>query len=250
MGFLPTTKTVKKTDNPKNLIMFGLPKVGKTTALAQLPDCLIVDLENGTDYIEGYTVKANSIQDLNKIAKALKDEEHHFKFVALDTVTALEEMSLPLAKKLYMDTPMGKNFDGDNVLKLPNGAGHLYLRQAVQQIIGWFEKVVDNVILIGHVKDKSLTEGGTELNVKTLDLGGKLSNILAANSDAICYLYRDTTTGDLMANFGDMNSVLTGARMPHLAGKTIQLAERKQNEKGEWEIVTHWERIYPSLRNE
>ena len=75
MGFLPTTKTVKKTDNPKNLIMFGLPKVGKTTALAQLPDCLIVDLENGTDYIEGYTVKANSIQDLNKIAKALKDEE-------------------------------------------------------------------------------------------------------------------------------------------------------------------------------
>ena len=53
-----------------------------------------------------------------------------------------------------------------------------------------------------------------------------------------------------MANFGDMNSVLTGARMPHLAGKTIQLAERKQNEKGEWEIVTHWERIYPSLRNE
>ena len=31
MGFLPTTKTVKKTDNPRNLIMFGLPKVGKTT---------------------------------------------------------------------------------------------------------------------------------------------------------------------------------------------------------------------------
>ena len=152
--------------------------------------------------------------------------------------------------RIMRNTLMGKNFDGDNVLKLPNGAGHLYLRQAVQQIIGWFEKVVDNVILIGHVKDKSLTEGGTELNVKTLDLGGKLSNILAANSDAICYLYRDTTTGDLMANFGDMNSVLTGARMPHLAGKTIQLAERKQNEKGEWEIVTHWERIYPSLRNE
>lgn len=27
MGLLPTTKSVKKTDNPKNLIIFGLPKV-------------------------------------------------------------------------------------------------------------------------------------------------------------------------------------------------------------------------------
>lgn len=105
MGLLPTAKSIKKTNDPKNLILFGLPKVGKTTALAQLPNCLIIDLENGSDYIEGFTVKANNIQELNKIAKALREEEHCFKFVAIDTVTKLEEMALPLAKKLYMDTP-------------------------------------------------------------------------------------------------------------------------------------------------
>ena len=27
MGFLPITKSVKKTDDPKNLIIIGLPKV-------------------------------------------------------------------------------------------------------------------------------------------------------------------------------------------------------------------------------
>lgn len=27
MGFLPTKKSEKKTDDPKNLIVFGLPKV-------------------------------------------------------------------------------------------------------------------------------------------------------------------------------------------------------------------------------
>lgn len=43
MSLLPTQKTVKKTNNPKNLIIFGLPKVGKTTALAELPNCLIID---------------------------------------------------------------------------------------------------------------------------------------------------------------------------------------------------------------
>lgn len=136
MGLLPTEKNKRKTNDPKNLIIFGVPKCGKTTSIAELPDNLIIDLENGSDYIEGYTVKANNIQDLYKIAVALTPtrsdgtpnpnyEGHHFKFITIDTVTALEEIALPLAKKLYMETPMGKNFDGDNVLKLPNGAGYL-----------------------------------------------------------------------------------------------------------------------------
>ena len=117
----------------------------------------------------------------------------------------------------------------------------------MQKIIGWFEIPGINLILVGHLKDKSISEGGTELVVKNLDLSGKISTILSAKSDAIAYLYRDVDTGNLMANFGDMNSVLTGARMPHLAGKTIQLAERRLNDKEEWELTTHWDKIYPSL---
>jgi hypothetical protein len=248
MGLLPTKKTEVKSQDPKNLIIFGLPKCGKTTALSELPNNLIIDLENGTDFISGYVTKAESYVDLYNIAKELKNTEHNFKFVTIDTVTALEEIALPLAKKLYQDTPLGANYMGDNVLKLPNGAGHAYLREAIQKIIGWFQSAVENVILVGHVKDKTITEGGTELVVKNLDLAGKTSNILSAKSDAICYLYRDSENGNLMANFGDMNSVLTGARMPHLAGKTILLAERIQTEDNNWQIKTYWENIFPSLK--
>ena len=106
---------------------------------------------------------------------------------------------------------------------------YLYVREAIQIVISWFTKVVPNVILVGHVKDKALNEGGTELNVKDLDLTGKLGRILSASSDAICYVYRDLESGDLMANFGDMNSVLCGARMPHLSGKTLLLTNRTDN---------------------
>jgi hypothetical protein len=248
MSLLPTVKTEIQSQDPKNLIIFGLPKVGKTTALAELPNNLIIDLENGSAFVSGYIAKAESYIDLYNLAKELKTSEHPFQFVTIDTVTALEEIALPLAKKLYMDTPMGANFTGDNVLKLPQGAGHAYLREAIQKIIGWFQASVKNVILVGHTKDKSISEGGTELNVKALDLSGKTSNILSAKSDAICYVYRDPDNGNLMANFGDMNSVLTGARMPHLAGKTILLAEREQTKEGDWHIKTYWENIFPSLR--
>ena len=244
MGLLPTEKTKKKTDNPKNLIMFGLPKVGKTTLLSMLPKCLIVDFEDGTDYVESYAVKVSNYKQLFALAKELKETPGQFEFIAFDTTTALEDIALPYANKLYRDTVMGKNFDeGENVLKLPNGAGYQYLREAMQKMIGWFEKTIPNVILVGHVKDKSLNENGTELNVKDLDLTGKLGRILSANSDAICYVYRDLESGNLMANFGDDHSVLCGARMPHLSGKTILLSE-----KDEFGLIkTYWENIYPSL---
>ena len=63
---LPKEKTKIKTENPKNLIIFGLPKVGKTTVLSMLPKALIIDLEDGTDYVEAFTVKAKSYVELLK----------------------------------------------------------------------------------------------------------------------------------------------------------------------------------------
>ena len=122
---LPTTKTKIKSNNPKNLIMYGLPKVGKTTLLSLLPKCLIIDLESGTDYVEAYSLKANTYQELFMIAKELKDNPGQFDYVAIDTITALEDVCLPYANKLYRETPMGVNFDPNaNILKLPNGAGY------------------------------------------------------------------------------------------------------------------------------
>lgn len=120
-----------------------------------------------------------------------------------------------------------------------------YLREAMQKMIGWFEKTIPNVILVGHVKDKSLNENGTELNVKDLDLTGKIGRILSAASDAICYIYRDTETGNVMANFGDGSSVLCGSRIAQLSGKTILLSEKLEDDT----IKTYWENIYPSLKN-
>ena len=121
---LPKEKTKIKTANPKNLIIFGLPKVGKTTVLSMLPKALIIDLENGTDYVESYAVKADSYIKLFEIAKALKESPNQFDFIVLDTITALEDMVLPYANKLYRETSMGVNFDANaNILKLPNGAG-------------------------------------------------------------------------------------------------------------------------------
>ncbi|GAF83403.1 unnamed protein product, partial [marine sediment metagenome] len=44
---LPKGKSAPQRKNPKNLIVFSLPKVGKTELFAALKDSLIIDLEEG-----------------------------------------------------------------------------------------------------------------------------------------------------------------------------------------------------------
>lgn len=248
MGLLPTKKSVKKTDDPRNLIIFSLPKTGKTSALSQLDNCLIVDLENGSDYVEGFVVKASTWQDLQGIAKELCTTEHSFKFVALDTLTALEEISQDLACRLYQRTPMGANWQYKNpsdILKLPNGGGYLYTREAMQTIISWFEKSGLNLILVCHVKDKMITDSASEeMTVKAIDLSGKISNILSAKSDAIGYAYRNTEENKVYLNFGANTSIICSARPPHLNGKTVLLSEMDKDGN----LITHWDNIYPSLK--
>lgn len=127
---LPTGIIKSKIKSPKNLLIFSKPKTGKTTLLSQLPDCLILDFESGTDYVDAIKIKVESIGHLKKIGKAILEKGRPYKFIAVDTVTALEGMSLPLAEQLYMKSPMGVNWltqgkpKYGSLLNMPNGAGY------------------------------------------------------------------------------------------------------------------------------
>jgi hypothetical protein len=239
---LPKTKVKAITQDPKYLILFGLPKVGKTTVLSTLENNLIIDLESGSDYVDALKIKANNVKDLKDIAKAIKDNGCPYKYITLDTITALEEMVKPLAIQLYHKSPQfsDRYADVTDPTLLPNGSGYGFVRTAIEMIIDMFAKITPNIILCGHVKDVSLNEG-LDGSVKDLDLVGKTKRILSAKSDAIGFVHRDDD-GNLCINFGQDGEVLTGARPTHLANKDIIVAER--NEDGTF--TSHWGRVYPS----
>ena len=102
---LPTKKVSATRVNPKRLIVYSKPKTGKTTAFAGLDNNLIIDLENGTDYVDALKVKANNLKELLDIGKQVIAAGKPYKFITIDTVTALEEMVAPLAVKKYRATP-------------------------------------------------------------------------------------------------------------------------------------------------
>jgi len=233
---LKPVKALRK--SPKRLIIFSPPKAGKTSIVAQLENNLIIDLENGSDFVDGIKIKANNLTELREITNAIKEAGKPYKYITLDTATKLEEMVLPLALKLYKAVPQGKNFEGDNVLTLTNGGGYLYLRQAYQMVIESVSSLAARFILLGHVKDKYVEIKGKEIEAKALDLSGKLSSIVCADADAIGFLYRkDNQT---IINFVTSNSVICGARPNHLKGQEIVIAE--SDEKGN--LKTFWDKVF------
>ena len=222
---LPKTKTGALRKSPKNMVIYGPPKIGKTTVLSQLNNCLIIDLENGSDMIEALKLKAHNLNELAEIGKQIMKQKKPYKYVAIDTVTKLEEWCEIDGKKIYQNTPMGKNFDkeekGVSILSLPNGAGYLYLRIAFKRWMDRLNMLADHIILVGHLKDKMLDKKGKEVSSKDLDLTGKIKQITCANADAIGYIYRENDK--TMISFNSMDDITAGSRCEHLKGQEMEL---------------------------
>lgn len=243
MIVLPTNKVPATSTNPHFLIIYGRPKSGKTSSLAQLEGNLIIDLEGGSTFIDAIAVQARDVNTLGEIAQAIRAKNsevgHSFyKRITIDNATRLEEICLPYAATLYRQTPVAKNWKGTDVRTLPNGSGYFYIRQAVRKVIDMFRDLCDEFILVGHVKDVQVDQNGEELSEMALDLVGKLSSIICGEADAVGYLYRKGNETHISFKGGD--GTIKEARAPHLRGKDIVIA--KGNDDGT--ITTDWKQIY------
>tara|TARA_R100000234_G_scaffold119212_1_gene101516 strand:+ start:1011 stop:1709 length:699 start_codon:yes stop_codon:yes gene_type:complete len=222
---LPKTVVKASRKSPKNMIIYGAPKIGKTTVLSQLNDCLIIDLEDGSDMVDALKIKVKNLKELADVGREIIKQGKPYKYIAIDTISKLEEWCEEEGKQIYMKTPMGKNFEtknpGMSILSLPNGAGYLYLRMAYKKWIDRMNMLADHIILVGHLKDKMLEKKGKEVAVKDLDLTGKIKQITCANADAVGYIYREDD--ETMVSFNSLEDVTAGSRCEHLKGQTIPL---------------------------
>lgn len=249
---LPKSKIKASRKDPRKLVIFGKPKAGKSTILSRLDNCLLIDLEQGTSMLdalkidvvktaeENNTTNLKVIKDIIKTLSDVKSKtgKNPYKYIAIDTITKLEELSLPLAADMYRKQPIGANWAGSDVRKLPNGAGYLYLKEAFFFILEQFNRVCDTLILIGHLKDKMINIDGQDMTEKALDLTGKTSRLVAADADAIGYIYREDNKTVL--NFAASESLEAGARSEHLKGKQIVIAESDDSGK----LSVYWDKVF------
>lgn len=244
MIILPKEKTIPVKNSMRFVIFFGKPKAGKSSAMAALENNLIIDLEDGYKGLSALVVQARNINDFGDICRALQEEiknndgKYPYKYITIDNATRLEEMCMGYAITLYRQTSIGKNYQGTDIRTLPNGSGYLYLRQAVKKVIDMFRGLCKTLILVAHTKDKQINFEGQEVNEMTLDLTGRLGDILCGEADAIGYVYRKKNE-TIISFEGGENSVRE-ARPIHLRGQKIVIAESDENNN----LTFHWNKIF------
>lgn len=217
---LPIVPIKSVTKNPSLLILFGQSKVGKTTMIAKLPNCLIIDTERGTSYVDAMKVNANSIIEFLEVRKAIKEAEHKYDYIAIDTI---DNVIMWVEKNVCAAAGVA------NLADIPFGGGYSQVREQMMSIISSFKLLAKHVILVAHRK-KTMTEENTEFAVSSLDISGKLKNVMTADSDAIGYVFRSVTEGEtadapkkeeLMVSFKTSDVIEAGARPEHLRGKIM-----------------------------
>ena len=211
--------------NPKIMLLYGAPKVGKTTTLSQLDDCLIVDTEKGSHMVDGTIAECHSREDLISLLEELIDRKDKFKYIALDTIDNIAD---------WADFSVCKEENVSAVQDLPFGKGFGLVRQKVMNTIDAFSKVTDHLIIIGHRKVAYAVADGSNIVVpESLDLTGKTKNLIMSKCDAIGYVYRDED--NLRVSFKANDAIEAGSRCPHLKGQDIPF---------------EWDKIYKGEENE
>lgn len=218
--------------------------------MASLDNNLIIDLEDGYKALSVMSVVATDAYALFDVKKALQEAmvksggKYPYKYITIDNATRLEEMALPYAASMYRKTTMGANWGmlkdpatglpkkdekGKSIIDpkadvrlLPQGAGYLYLRKAVRELIDMFRPFCETLILVAHVKDRQINNNGKEMSEMAVDLAGKLGDIICGEADAIGYIYREGKNTIMSFEGGD--STIREARPLHLRGKSFVVA--------------------------
>src|ERR1700761_5198618 len=79
------------------ILVYGRQKKGKSTFGATAPDVLVIDPEQGTDWMTGMdpqTWPVNRWEDLNDVYSYLRMGKHPYKWVVVDGLTRLNDMAL------------------------------------------------------------------------------------------------------------------------------------------------------------
>ena len=240
---LPTEVQKAKAVNARSMVIYGKPKVGKTTAISKLKNCLIIDLEEGSAYIEGIILSppkemgpVGRFRWLKELAATIKEQGHPYDYVAIDTLSQLDTEAEWVGTWNYMNSITGKKFNRDSngsmlkpdhpdyesVLTLGNGYGYRYTREAIMDI---FETLKNTgkicTIFVCHVADKMIGEkNGEQVMIKDLALVGKTRDVIPRLCDAIGNIWNED--GETMISFVGNNEKIGGVR-GHLAGYSGKL---------------------------
>lgn len=209
-----------------------------TTLMTQLENNLIIDIEDGSNYVEGLIIQAKDWSEVYQIGQEILAKDKPYKYITLDTATRLDGWAEDLGKILYLNSSVAKKAYKDNPDLLPSvtmlpgekgsfGPGYQFVRLAYMKCFDYLLTLAEHIILIAHMRDKFLVDKeGTTVQANDLSFTGKIKQITCSRADAIGFIYRRIIGAEngipiteLRVSFNNSTELLSGSRCQHLKGQ-------------------------------
>lgn len=94
-------------------------------------------------------------------------------------------------------------------------------------LVNMFKPLCETLILVAHVKDKQIQKNSQEMTEYSLNLAGKVGDILCGEADAVGMVYREKNKTYITFEGGD--NTVREARPIHLRGKKFEVASSDEN---------------------
>lgn len=127
-------------------VIYGTEGIGKSTLASQIPDCLVLDTEDGTGQLDVARVVATDWRSIELAIKELIADAQGFRAVIIDTADWLEKALIEFVLK-----QAGKK----SIEDFGYGKGYTILQEHVVRFLGLVDQLVAkgvHVVFVAHAK--------------------------------------------------------------------------------------------------
>ena len=212
--------TISRDLRNKYILLYGLPKVGKTSFAAQCPNNLIFCFEKGVNFLPGvYAADVPKWTDFKALLKQLDKQEIKEKFhtITIDTISIAWELC-----SQYICTQNGVKALGD----IPWGRGYALLKDEFSSALRQISMMGYGMILITHAKTKVEDIGEDKtMEIVSPNIPERAQDIVNALVDIIGYIqvdWKETNDGPVAERTlitRGTPSVVAGSRLKYLSAQ-------------------------------
>lgn len=175
------TKTTITTDiGAMNVLIYGQPKVGKSTFAAQIPNALFLATEKGHNFLEIHKVDINKWEDVIEVGKSLITQKHSFKTLVVDIADYFyKHCERYVMEKHQVEHPSDLGF----------GKGFALVKDEFTRVVHKLNSLGVGLVFISHAKEKTIKTKTAEWTMMATSLGAGPEGVITGLCDLILYCY-------------------------------------------------------------
>jgi len=176
---LPTERSKPSTDlSTKTTLVYGPPKIGKSTLASRFPDAVFLECEPGLNELEVYKVPTFTWPDFLAACKLIAAGDHRFKTIVVDTAdNAFKFCSEHVCAKHNVE------YEGD----LAHGKGWAFVKNEWHRVLTRLASLPYGLILISHAVDKRIETRTGEHTKTQPSLPDRARGVVLGLVDMILY---------------------------------------------------------------